>query len=104
MGFNQHSWNNPINLNASELNRIEKGLKDSHDNLDILNESVANLQHKQLEDHNNILALLNDSPNILNTINEIQTVLNNNSNILSVLQDTTNLVTKEHLTIVTKDF
>lgn len=99
MGFNIKTWVNPIHLDSTNLNRIEQGIKNSHDVLEITKEEVSNLQNKQAELSNNINSLLKDSPTILNTLNQLDILLKNNdiSAILSSA-DTFLMKTKQVLT------
>ena len=78
MGFNIKTWTNPINLDANNLNRMEQGIKNSHDTLEIINEEVANLQNKQADITKNLGSLIKDTPNILNTLNSVSKLLENN--------------------------
>ena len=97
MGFISKTWDNPVNTTASDLNRIEKGIKDSHDTLSIYGDEIYNLQLKQLATENSIKDLISNSPTILNTLKELQGLLNNNSEVLETLKDTSNFVTHTEL-------
>ena len=96
MGFIQKEWSNPISVNATELNRIEKGVKDSHDSIEILGGEISNLQLKQRQAELDIQKLTNNS-NILETLTNLQAIVNNNSSLIETLQDTSNLVTQAQL-------
>ena len=96
MGFIQKEWSNPINVNATELNRIEKGVKDSHDSIEILGGEISNLQLKQRQAELDIQNLTNNS-NILETLTNLQAIVNNNSSLIETLQNTSNLVTQAQL-------
>ena len=63
MGFNSKNWNNTT-LTTSDLNRIEKGIKDSHDTLDLLGEEVSALQLRQISNQSDIKTLLKDTPTL----------------------------------------
>lgn len=104
MGYIQKTWINPISINATELNRIEKGIKNSHEVLAIHSGEISNLQSKQLDTEKNIKALLKDSPNILKTITELQALISNNTSILDALKDTSNFATKNELTSLSNSF
>lgn len=96
MGFIQKEWSNPISVNATELNRIEKGVKDSHDSIEILGGEISNLQLKQRQAELDIQNLTNNS-NILETLTNLQAIVNNNSSLIETLQNTSNLVTQAQL-------
>ena len=97
MGFIQKDWTNPVSANATELNRIEKGIKDSHDNIKILSEELANLQLKQAKSQQDIQTLLSNSPSVLETITNLTALVSNNASLIQILQDTSNLVTQSQL-------
>ena len=99
MGFNIKTWNNPITIDANNLNRIEQGIKNSHDTLEIVTEEVSNLQTKQLEILKDLNTVTKNAPNILNTLEKLNTLLNNND-ISAVLSsaDTFLMKTKQVLT------
>ena len=78
MGFNMKSWGNPITLDSNNLNRIEQGIKNAHDTLEITNEEVSNIQNKQAQIVKDLNTLTKDTPNILETLNKVTTLLNNN--------------------------
>lgn len=104
MGYIQKEWVNPTNVDATELNRIEKGIKDSHETLAILSEELANLQLKHLDSKKEIESLLKNSPNILQILTDIKTLVSNNSSLIDTLKDTSNLITKEQLDKLSKSF
>lgn len=97
MGYIQKQWANPVDINATELNRIEKGIKDSHEISNILKEELSNIQLKQIENTNDIQLLLKDSPNVLKTLEELNALITNNSSTLEILKDTSNFATKQDL-------
>ena len=113
MGYIQKEWVNPVTVNATELNRIEKGIKDSHENLSILNEELSNLQIKQLQNQDEIKQLFKDSPTVLESLKELESLITNNTSILEALKDTSNFTTQEqlnklfnsflHITSITQD-
>lgn len=78
MGYDIKTWSNPINLDSNNLNRIEQGIKNSHDTIEIISEEVSNLQTKQLDIIKEIKLLTNNTPDILNTLNKINSLLQNN--------------------------
>lgn len=104
MGYIQKEWVNPVTVNATELNRIEKGVKDSHENLSILNEELSNLQIKQLQNQDEIKKLLKDSPTVLESLKELESLIANNTSVLETLKDTSNLVTQNQLTKLSNSF
>lgn len=99
MGFDMRSWNNPINLDANNLNRLEQGIKNSHASIEIISEEVSNLQNKHIDLTKQLNTLTNDSPNILETLNKLNGLLTN-SNLEAILTNTSNLLSKteQHLT------
>ena len=97
MGFIQKDWTNPVSVNSEELNRIEKGIKDSHDNIKILSEELSNLQLKQVKNQQDIQSLISNSPSVLETLEKLTELVSNNESIIQTLQDTSNLVTQTQL-------
>ena len=97
MGFIQKDWANPVSVNSAELNRIEKGIKDSHDNIKILSEELSNLQLKQVKNQQDIQSLISNSPSVLETLEKLTELVSNNESIIQTLQDTSNLVTQTQL-------
>ena len=96
MGFNSKNWNSTT-LTTSDLNRIEKGIKDSHDTLDLLGEEVSALQLRQISNQSDIKTLLKDTPTLTATLNEIENLLNKDNKVLETLRDINQLVTKQEL-------
>ena len=92
MGFVTKTWKDPVNIDSNNLNRIEQGIKNSHDTLEILEEEVSNLQTKQLD----ILEQLKIStPNISsNTILEQLNSILGDTEILTALKNADNFLTK----------
>lgn len=99
MGFDMKSWSNPIALDSNNLNRIEHGIKNAHDTIEIANEEISNLQHKHLELVKELKAVTKDAPEILNTLSSLNSLLENNelSALLSNM-DSFLLKTKQTLT------
>ena len=104
MGYIQKDWVNPISINATELNRIEKGIKDSHEVLSIHSGEISNLQVKQKTTEDELKGLIKDAPSIIQTITELQSLVSNNGSLLETLKDTSNFVTKEQLTNLSNSF
>ena len=102
MSYNAKNWSNPINLDASNLNRLEQGIKNSHDTLEILNEEVSNLQLRYKNTASNIDLLVKDSPNILETLNSIQATIKNND-INSILSSMDSFLMKSKQTLTDKE-
>ena len=96
MGFNSKNWNSTT-LTTSDLNRIEKGIKDSHDTLDLLGEEVSALQLRQISNQSDIKTLLKDTPTLEATLNEIENLLNKDNKVLETIRDINQLVTKQEL-------
>lgn len=92
MGFVTKTWKDPVNIDSNNLNRIEQGIKNSHDTLEILEEEVSNLQTKQLD----ILEQLKTStPNISSdTILEQLNSILGDTEILTALKNADNFLTK----------
>ena len=92
MGFITKTWKDPVNIDSNNLNRIEQGIKNSHDTLEILEEEVSNLQTKQLD----ILEQLKTStPNISSdTILEQLNSILGDTEILTALKNADNFLTK----------
>ena len=78
MGYIVKTWDTIKNLDPNNLNRIEQGIKTSHDTIEILSEEVSNLQLKQLDIVRDLNTLIKDSPNIIKTLTDITNILNNN--------------------------
>ena len=102
MSFNMKSWNNPITLDANNLNRIEQGIKNVHDTLEITNEEVYNLQNKQAKIVAELNTLTKDTPNILNTLNKVTQLLNNND-ISAALSSADTFLMKTPQTLTSKE-
>lgn len=102
MGFNTHSWNNPITLDANNLNRIEQGIKNSHDTIEIINEEVSNLQNRHADIVKDLNALTKDAPNIIETLNNISSLLKNND-ISAVLSSADNFLMKTKQTLTSSE-
>lgn len=92
MGFNSKTWSNPVNLDANNLNRIELGIKNSHDTLEIIKEEVSNLQTRYT-DALKTLETLTNSPDILDTLNSISDSLKDTD--VSILFDSNKMLLKE---------
>lgn len=102
MGFNTHSWNNPITLDANNLNRIEQGIKNSHDTIEIINEEVSNLQNRHADIVKDLNALTKDAPNIIETLNNISSLLKNND-ISAVLSSADSFLMKTKQTLTASE-
>lgn len=93
MQFEQHHWTDPANITATELNRIEQGIKNSQDVLSVLGTELANAQSKQAQLTQLVEGLVANSPSILETIASIQRLLDANPTLLTTLSSTANVVT-----------
>lgn len=102
MSFNMKSWSNPITLDSNNLNRIEQGIKNAHDTLEITNEEVSNLQNKQAQIVKELNTLTKDTPNILDTLNKVTQLLNNND-ISAVLSSADNFLMKTSQTLTSTE-
>ena len=102
MGFNIKTWSNPVNLDANNLNRIEQGIKNSHDTLEIVSEEVSNLQHKQLDLETELNNITKNAPDILSTLEQLNILLQNN-NISAVLEGADSFLMKKEQTLTTKE-
>jgi hypothetical protein len=98
MGYNMKTWNSPIKLDANNLNRIELGIKNSHDALEIVSEEVSNLQTKQFDILKDIKALTTNAPNILSTLKDLQEILNTND-MSTILNNVDSFLTKSSQTL-----
>lgn len=96
MGFNSKNWNDTT-ITTSDLNRIEKGIKDSHDTLDLLGEEVSALQLRQISNQSDLKTLLKNTPTLAVTLNEIENLLNKDNKVLETIRDINQLVTKQEL-------
>ena len=103
MGFNIKSWNDPIVLDSNNLNRIEQGIKNAHDTLEITNEEVSNIQNKQLEILQDLNNLTQNNPEILNTLNKISTILADNNNMEEILSNTETFLRKSEQTLTSEE-
>ena len=101
MGFDIKTWTNPITLDATNINRLERGIKDAHDTLDITNQEVANLQNKQGEliKHFNNLNISSTTLTTLETINNLMQT----TNILDILNNSSVLLTKTPQSFTTQE-
>ena len=102
MGFNVKTWSNPVNLDANNLNRIEQGIKNSHDTLEIVSEEVSNLQHKQLDLATELNNLTKNAPDILNILEQLNSLLQNND-ISAVLEGADSFLMKKEQTLTTEE-
>ena len=98
MGFDMKTWGNPIALDANNLNRIEQGIKNSHDTLEIVSEEVSNLQNRQLLITEELNTLIKDTPNIIETLTKLSSLLENND-ISAVLSSADNFLMKTKQTL-----
>ena len=98
MGFNIKTWSNPISLDSNNLNRIEQGIKNAHDTLEIHNEEISNLQHKQADLTTELNSLIKEAPSILNTLEQLNSLLENND-ISAVLESADNFLMKKEQTL-----
>lgn len=98
MGFVMKTWSNPITLDSNNLNRIEQGIKNSHDTLEIVSEEVSNLQNRQAEITKELETVTKDAPSILETLNNINSLLQNND-ITTVLKNADSFLTKTKQTL-----
>lgn len=98
MGFNIKTWSNPISLDSNNLNRIEQGIKNAHDTLEIHNEEISNLQHKQADLATELNNLIKEAPSILNTLEQLNSLLENND-ISAVLESADNFLMKKEQTL-----
>ena len=102
MGFNIKTWSNPISLDSNNLNRIEQGIKNAHDTLEIHNEEISNLQHKQADIATELNNLTKEAPSILNTLEQLNSLLKNND-ISAVLESADNFLMKKEQTLTTEE-
>lgn len=98
MGYAMKTWSNPINLDSNNLNRIELGIKNSHDALEIVSEEVANLQTKQFDILKDLKAITKDAPSILTTLEGLQEILNTND-MSAILNNADSFLTKSSQTL-----
>ena len=85
------TWVDPININASELNRIEQLIMNTHSNTAILNGEVSTLQNRYLQLSTSLNSILG-SQDTLKTLSELTKLASNNLDILDTLNNTTKLV------------
>ena len=97
MQFEQHHWTDPANITATELNRIEQGIKNSLDVLNVLGTELANAQSKQTQLTQLVEGLVANSPSVLETLSSIQRLLDANPTLLTTISSTANVVTKDDL-------
>lgn len=102
MGFNMKTWSNPVNIDANNLNRIEQGIKNSHDTLEIVSEEVSNLQHKHSDLATELNNLTKNAPDILNTLEQLNSLLQNND-ISAVLEGADSFLMKKEQTLTTEE-
>lgn len=102
MGFNIKTWSNPISLDSNNLNRIEQGIKNAHDTLEIHNEEISNLQHKQVDLATELNNLIKEAPSILNTLEQLNSLLENND-ISAVLESADNFLMKKEQTLTAEE-
>lgn len=102
MSFDMKTWGNPISLDANNLNRIEQGIKNAHDTLDITNREVSNLQLSQTKIIEDLNALTSNAPSILKTLTQIETLLANND-ISTILNNTDAFLLKGAQTLTAEE-
>lgn len=102
MSFDMKTWGNPISLDANNLNRIEQGIKNAHDTLDITNREVSNLQLSQTKIIEDLNALTSNAPSILKTLTQIETLLANND-ISTILTNTDAFLLKGAQTLTAEE-
>lgn len=104
MQFEQHHWTDPANLTATELNRIEQGIKNSQDVLSVLGTELTNAQSKQAQLTRLVEGLVANSPSTLETLASIQRILDANPTLLTTLSSTANVVTTRILDDKLRDY
>lgn len=104
MQFEQHHWTDPANLTATELNRIEQGIKNSQDVLSVLGTELANAQSKQAQLTRLVEGLVANSPSVLETLSSIQRLLDANPTLLTTISSTANIVTTRILDDKLRDY
>lgn len=102
MSFDMKTWGNPISLDANNLNRIEQGIKNAHDTLDITNGEVSNLQINQTRIIEELNTLTSSAPSILKTLTQIETLLANND-ISTILNSTEAFLLKGSQTLTAEE-
>lgn len=103
MGFNVKTWGNPINITSNDLNRIEQGIKSSHDTLNVLQEEVGAVQLKTLDLTSKINSLISNAPDVLSTLNDLNDILIDNPAILDTLKNTDGLLSKGKQTLTIRE-
>ena len=104
MQFEQHHWTDPANITATELNRIEQGIKNSLDVLNVLGTELANAQSKQTQLTQLVEGLVANSPSVLETLSSIQRLLDANPTLLTTISSTANVVTTRILDDKLRDY
>ena len=104
MQFEQHHWTDPANITATELNRIEQGIKNSQDVLSVLGTELANAQSKQAQLTRLVEGLVANSPSTLETLTAIQRLLDANPTLLTTISSTANIVTTRILEDKLRDY
>lgn len=104
MQFEQHHWTDPTNITATELNRIEQGIKNSQDVLSVLGTELANAQSKQAQLTQLVEGLVANSPSVLETLTSIQRLLDANPTLLTTISNTANVVTTRILEAKLRDY
>ena len=104
MQFEQHHWTDPANITATELNRIEQGIKNSLDVLSVLGTELANAQSKQTQLTQLVEGLVANSPSVLETLSSIQRLLDANPTLLTTISSTENVVTTRILDDKLRDY
>lgn len=104
MQFEQHHWTDPANITATDLNRIEQGIKNSLDVLSVLGTELANAQSKQTQLTQLVEGLVANSPSVLETLSSIQRLLDANPTLLTTISSTANIVTTRILEDKLRDY
>lgn len=103
MGFNVKTWGNPINITPNDLNRLEHGIKSSHDTLNVLQEEVGAIQLKTLDLTSQINSLISNAPDVLSTLHDLNDILIDNPAILDTLKNTDGLLSKGKQTLTIRE-
>lgn len=103
MGFNVKTWGNPINITPNDLNRLEHGIKSSHDTLNVLQEEVGAIQLKTLDLTSQINSLISNAPDVLSTLHDLNDILIDNPTILDTLKNTDGLLSKGKQTLTIRE-
>lgn len=95
MSYNAKHWTDPLNIKAKDLNELEFGVQEAHENLDILNKTLTNIEEDQAELNKRLNILASGSSDAFAIVKDIENLLKDNDSLAEVLKiNSDNFLTK----------